>query len=397
MVRSNQLLQRANAFAGPRYGATVSARRLERWVALRLVPGPVPHGQRRGTPPDWEWSSLSYRRVLQVCRIRKRGVTRANAIMFNLWLVGAEYPFSDVRRAAVKEYRRVRKTVARPLPADWDPRVQGKVLPPRSRRAALKGLGAGQSVSPEVEQLPWEILQRIAGSMMFGEAMTPDTMRALVQGLGLPDEMITAWTQNELLAADFDLDRGTLTGLAADPDESEVAAEAALAEADEETFRNVRDYVRVAPWFSAVMPAAMSLVSVSAATLGPTLGNVLAKGAPLLRDPAHRLVLFAIMVRRAQLKGDQARGIGQFARFVLMSLRRLMCFMISNHDMQAMFRQAVAELAIDTNAPLPAAFSSLAVRGDDPVMRGWARKMVRAAWRHGLSDLWKLRKMRPPG
>ncbi len=383
------LLQRANTFAFRRYGITISDRQLERLVYVGVIPGPEPFGQKRGVPPKWLWSPLSYRRILQYCRMRKHGFTRTTAIMLHLWLGGAEYPFSSVRSAAVKEFRRLRKAVARPVPAGWDPRVEGEELSPRSYVAILKGLGSEETVFPTLSP---EAILLLAGSMFFGVEPGQDTMFMLLSQYGVPKLLIEELKQQDTAVDDLELGKRTFAGLAADPEGCEISAEASLAEADKETFINIRDFARVAPWMYGMVPILVSIMYPQADNAGTPLGDGLAKANLMLQDPSFRLLPFVFMVRRAQLKGDHGRGAGVFSRAFLRPFRELVLFISSNEESQAMLREAITRLGIEPEALLSGELSVPPIERADPGLRTIARKFIRITWRHGLSDLLKLRK-----
>lgn len=204
------ILQRANAFASARYGLSLTARQLRRMVDSGLVPGPKPHGRRRGMPPQWRWSPLSYRRVLQVCRMNKRGIRRTSAIILNLWLDGAAYQFSAVQGATVSEFRRLRKAMSRRIPATWDPRVEGNELTPRSRAAVLKSLGSEQPAFPVFSS---EVLLQLAGTALFGTQTGRDAIFSLFPAYGLPNALIDELKSGDLIQSDLELGVRMLAGL----------------------------------------------------------------------------------------------------------------------------------------------------------------------------------------
>lgn len=383
------ILQRAHAFTTKRYGTGLSARQLRRMVGSGLVPGPKPSGRRRGLPPEWQWSFLSYRRVLQVCRMKKRGFSRTHAIIFNLWLDGAVYEFPAVRTATVREFRRLRKVVSRRVPAAWDPRVEGKELAPRSRAAVLKGLGNEQSVFPVLSS---ETLLQFAGAMLFGAQMHQDTMLAMFRAYGMPETLIDELGRDDPVLVDLDLGLRTLAGLAADPDDSEIAAETALEDSDEETFANIRDYAREASLMYGMVPALVTVFFSPTHAENAVLRDICVNATEMLRDPSYRLLHFVLMVRRAQLKGDHGRGVGAFARLVLRPLRRLTVFVASDMETQSLLQRAAKRIGTEQEVPLSVVLSVLFARPIDPALRSIGWRLILTTWRHGLADLWKLRK-----
>ncbi len=390
MYNVDVILHRANAFTTKRYGINLSARQLRRMVSLGLVPGPKPVGRRRGLPPEWQWSPVSYRRVLQVCRMKKRGFKRTNAIIFDLWLGGAACEFSDVRTAALGEFRRLRKAVSRRVPTTWDPRVEGEEMAPRSRAAVHRGLGSEQTAFPV---FPSEAFLQLAGAMLFGVQTRTDVMLSLFPGYGVPEALIDELRSDELMLADLGLGLRALAGLAADPEESEFAAETALETADEETFTNIRDYAREASWMYGVVPVLMTMMYSQTRAESATLRHAFANATKVLGDPAFRLLHFVIMLRRAQLKGDHGRGIGTFARLLLRPFHRLMVFVSSDMETRTLLLKASKHIGIEQGAPLAIGLFAPPPRQVDPVLRAITWKLIRTTWRYGLSDLWKLRKL----
>ncbi len=329
--------------------------------------------------------------MLQVCRMKKRGHTRTSSIISNLWLGGATYPFTVVREAVMTEYRRMRKAVARPVPTGWDPRARREKLAPRSRDAVLRALGSGQDV---IATLPPEPFLQAAGSMLFAVDLPLEAALELFPVFGVSKSLIEEGRQDGVLAADLDLGLSTLAGFVADPEESAVAGETALAQADEETFLNIRDYTRVAPFVYRILPAAMSLLLTPIDTVGTASADAFPKAAWMMRAPEFRLLHFAFMARRAQFKGDHGRGLGVLARSVIVPIERLVGFIASDQDAQALLRQCAAGLDFDTGGSFAALLPILVDGHADPGVRLLVRKIVRVLWRHGLSDLVQLRKAR---
>ncbi len=321
--------------------------------------------------------------------MNKRGHTRTSSIMFNLWLGGAVYPFTAVREAAVKEYCRLRKAVARSVPIGWDPRASRETLTPRSRAAVLRGLNSGPDV---ITTLPPETLLQAAGTMLFAVEMPLESVFELFPAFGVPKSLIEEEKRDRALSSDLVLGLRTLAGLVADPAESAAAGETALAQADEETFLNIRDYTRVAPFVHRMLPALLSLVSAPTDTAGTTSAEAFLKVAQMMGTPEYRLLLFVLMVRRAQLKGDHGRGLGEFVRSVIVPVERLVGFIASDQGAQALLRRYAAGLDLGPGGSFATLLPILVDKHADPAVRPLARKIVRVLWRHGLSDLLQLRK-----
>lgn len=112
----------------------------------------------------------------------------------------------------------------------------------------------------------------------------------------------------------------------------------------------------------------------------------------MLRNPHYRLLHFVIMVRRAQMKGDRGRGAAAFARAVLVPVRNLVAFIVSDEKTQALLQELSTYFGISQQTPLSAVVVAVATKGPDTTVRAIVWKLIRATWRHGLLDLWRLRK-----
>jgi len=228
--------------------------------------------------------------------------------------------------------------------------------------------------------------------MLFGVELDQDSIFALFPLYGVPKTLIEEWKRQDPASSDLELGMRTFAGLAADPEDCEMSAEATLEETDEETFTNIRDFVRVAPWMYGMVPVVVSMMYSQTDNVGTTLRDGLTKVSRMLHDPSFRLLHFVLMVRRAQLKGDHGRGARAFARSVVRPLQQLMMFVASDKETQALLQEVVSYLGIEQQTPLVAALPMLAAKATDPVLRALARKLIRITRRHGLSDLLKLRK-----
>jgi hypothetical protein len=102
-------------------GFRLSPRGLRDFVDEGFVPGPVRGPQDGSRAPNWQWSTASYRRALQTCRLKARGTKRSAQIRVLLWLRGRE-PFSEkIRGDLLDEFKRLRKRVIKRMPTDTGP------------------------------------------------------------------------------------------------------------------------------------------------------------------------------------------------------------------------------------------------------------------------------------
>ena len=83
-----------------------------------------------------------------------------------------------------------------------------------------------------------------------------------------------------------------------------------------------------------------------------------------------------------------------FARVVLTPLRQFMVFVVSDEETQTLLQELGAHLGISPDFSLSEIITSVASKPPDAQVRAIVWKLIRTTWRHGLSDLWRLRK--PP-
>ncbi len=317
------LLQRVNAFSIPHYRARVTDRMLRDWVEKSLVPGPTGRGRGKKQGKAQDWPLLAYRRVLQLCRLKQRGVTRRSAQIVTLWLGGADFPHERLRDALVSEYARLRKKAQRSIPIGWDTATNPVPRTPRKRQAVERVLGP-KSPYGALDSAAMDALVALMAGGLSGEPQRLDPTQAtkvMLAPLGLGDMTMTddfvRFTANDDIRIE-----DAMAGLIANPEEMEQperAAEEMIAHASEELLRNVRDYVRVWPWMVAAMATIVALLipEITADTF-----RIATNGPGPLDDTERRLALFGLFLRRAVLKGDEGRGMGEAARVVVPELRR---------------------------------------------------------------------------
>jgi len=235
-----------------------------------------------------------------------------------------------------------------------------------------------------------DVVVQAASALLFGTEVPLGTMWALLRGFGVPEVLLEEGRGSDLSLAELGLGIQTLTGLAADPENSDNAAEIALGAADEETFANIRDFMQLAPWLYCLVPAILSLMASQPKSASIMPNTTFAAVARALRQSDYRLLHFVQMVRRAQIKGDHGRGAGAFARVVLRPARRLFLFISHDAETQALLSEGIVHLGNERLLSLDAIFDIIRAKQNDPVLRKIARQLIRTTWRYGLSDLRKL-------
>ncbi len=297
-----RLLDRVNIFAGQRYGIRVTPRRLRDWVEEKLVPGPKkPRGRQRGQTPDRDWPLLSYRRVLQICRLKKNGAKRLNEIRITLWMNGADLPFEQVQEALYSEFQRARKLARRPVTCTWDPR-ENSSLSPNSQAALLRQMGTpSPALLPDGYSVPGEMMVGAYGALRYG--VDNNALRVLMTDL-LRHVGLSEWVPQS-----FDKDTQPhelqLLGLAGSPDEIDDAAEESIKNADAETFAAVRDWIRVFPWLVQNAFAMLSAMSSENSDQLEALKGPLAQVWAAVRTGPWKVAWFTMWLHFAHQQGDK--------------------------------------------------------------------------------------------
>ena len=102
---TEELLRRGNAWSALRGLAPLTRSTLLAWRRAGLVPPPRFQSLGRGHGSAQRWSALSYRRTLQVCRLRGQGLDSHSWQRLSLWLGGADIDLAQVRLDLDRAYR----------------------------------------------------------------------------------------------------------------------------------------------------------------------------------------------------------------------------------------------------------------------------------------------------
>jgi hypothetical protein len=104
--------------------------------------GLIPEGKRRGNiekRPRYEFSRASYRRALQIVRLRSKGITGRNAIRVNLFLSGYSQPAWDVREALRKEFLAFAKSISKRIRSGYANNQRS--IEPKHKASLLRQIG----------------------------------------------------------------------------------------------------------------------------------------------------------------------------------------------------------------------------------------------------------------
>ena len=374
-----QLLDRVNRFAKPRYGTGVTPRMLQDWVSEKLVPGPTAHGRRRGQAPYRDWLLPSYRRALQICRMKGRGAKRMTEIRIGLWMRGVDLPFEAIRAAMYSEFQRAKKVALRSVASTWDPRETLNLTP--GRQAAL----AREMGEPSPLLLP--------AGCSFSDELAPDIYAALRFGMGngnsIPKPvggLLHAMGLDSWITPDF-IDfayahRGMIVGTLGSADEIDASAEASITEASAETFANIRDWCRVFSWLLENAVSTIPFLPPAFADGIRGLAPPSTQVAKIIRSGAWRIVIFVMFLNYAQRSGNGGYAFGQWARHVVPPLQRIVAQCRHNPD--------IHDVIGDQNPFVLLALLARPWREFSEDQRNIHRRLRRLLWAHGLADLARL-------
>ena len=374
-----QLLDRVNRFAGPRYGTGVTPRMLQDWVAEKLVPGPTAHGRRRGQTPYRDWPLHSYRRALQICRMKGHGAKRMTEIRVGLWMRGVDLPFDAVRAAIRSEFQRAKKAALRSVASSWDPRQTPNLTSGRQAALAREMGEASPLLLPAGCSFPDELAPDVYATLRF--AMSDrESLHKMVGGL-LHAMGLGSWITPDFINCAH-AHRGIIFGTLGSIEEIKDPAEASITDASEETFANIRDWCHAFSW----------LLENAASTI-PFLPPTFADGVRLLAPPAAQVAklvrpgpwqvpIFVMFLNYAHHSGNKGCHLGLLARQVMPPLQRIVA--------QCRHNPGLHDAIGDQNPFVLLALLPRPWRELDEDKRISRRRLRKLLWPHGLADLARL-------
>ena len=114
------LLERANAWSRTHGWSAITEAALLGWRREDLIPAPRFHSLGRGRGSVQLWPTLAYRRMLQVSRLRSRGLTHHRDQRLHLWLLGNPADPAAVRTDLLSFYTSIiRQTNAALRTEQW--------------------------------------------------------------------------------------------------------------------------------------------------------------------------------------------------------------------------------------------------------------------------------------
>lgn len=370
-----QLLDRINRCAQPRYGVSVTPRMLQDWVSEKLVPGPTAHGQRRGEPPCWDWSRDSYRRILQICRLKGLGTKRVTQIRCALWMRGVDLPFEAVQAAIHSEFQRAKKLTLRPVVSTWDPRQTPTLTSGRQAALAREMGEPSPLLLPTGCLFPNELTPNAYATLRFGMS-DRDGFHKMVGGL-LSVMGLSSWVTPDFIDFAY-AHRWIIFGTLGSADEITASAEASITEASAETFTNIRDWCRAFSW---LLENALNTIPFLPSTFADGIRGLAqpsAQVAKLVRSEPWQIPIFAMFLHYAHNSG-KGHALGQWARHVIQPLQRIVAQCRHNPELH----DAMGDLnPFVLLALLPR--SGRELNADQGSICSRLRKLL---WPHGLADL----------
>jgi hypothetical protein len=133
-----EFVERVLSWGSRRYDLKLT----EAWINDLIKDRLIPEGIRQsndGLSPTYSYDRLSYRRALQIARLRRDGFIRRDAVRIQLFLRGYSFPAREVRSALLKEYEHhSRNLLAQTRSRYID---NSKPIPKKHRQSVVQSLG----------------------------------------------------------------------------------------------------------------------------------------------------------------------------------------------------------------------------------------------------------------
>jgi hypothetical protein len=138
LMNKAQLVNRISERVSERYGLAFTESLFDDLAENGLIPP----GQRQGNDgkrPIYDFGRASYRRALQIARLRSRGIIRRDAIRVRLFLAGYSEPVFDVREALCREYVACSKSLLHQIRSGYADNQ--KRVPLKHKKALMRKIG----------------------------------------------------------------------------------------------------------------------------------------------------------------------------------------------------------------------------------------------------------------
>lgn len=319
----DEFLSRLIDRASSRYGVKITRSQLEDLVAEYLVPPATKAGGN-----GWQRDCLSYRRALEVCRIRSKAPKGrrllAREIRIQQWLSHRPFPETVIRTDFCEEFRREKRGLFRSLRNSLP--IGDTLLGEKRLTTLERQMG---EASPQILPVGFKYDRRELGALL-ALLDSGDTEEKKLGGVVIaPDEAISAITQRwglssflESRVPDFrQIALSVLSGLLGSPEEMEAAGETVLRTATQEQYETARDLVRCLPWMIANIPEIAAAFSDGPSGLYTTLATPCTAIAKAANEQRWRFAIFILLLVSVVKVHDQP--IGYFVREILPSIQKI--------------------------------------------------------------------------
>ena len=317
-MNREELLSRVNQVVSQHGWEPVIPRTLRKWVSMGLMDGPTPMGQRRGVPPDWQWSEKCYEQTVRICALKAQGSSRFGELFVRLWLEEA-LPFnrrSDFKRlqgTLLREFRRARNRMLKPVTAGFDPRTEARITQPRASTIARQLGNASPSLLPDGFRYSEAHLVTALAATQFGETGSlhvggvPASLESLMLDVfprfGMPSSLF-ANTPHLLYVAQH-----MFSGFIGDPEEIDGSSEEAITRANLDAYEVARCLFCGLREGTPQMPEVLAAINQDSEQCIDAMKARYALFATVLKSPQWDLGVFVLSLQLAFRDMEQARKI----------------------------------------------------------------------------------------
>ncbi len=136
-LTKEEMIKRVQGRAG-RYGQTIAESGLNDLIKDGLVPKPV-RMRNAGRKPTYTYSCRAYRRVLQILRLRQRGIVGRDGQRIMLFLDGQIELTNDLRMAVSREYNKSAKALQSKIRSSYT--ENSREIPTKHKEKLIESFG----------------------------------------------------------------------------------------------------------------------------------------------------------------------------------------------------------------------------------------------------------------